>query len=113
MDQIKTAWQEFVRFLSEYDVTKIMDMIARVDWQKALSSPFTWLVLVPVLGYLILRRHFRILLVSASVVVFLVFVQTRLPAAGEAIPVSKLMEFLGVAVLIIAVNIYYLFMREK
>jgi len=113
VDQIKTAWQEFVRFLSEYDLTKILDMIARVDWQKVLLSPFTWLVLIPVLGYLILRRHFRILLVSASVGVFLFFVQTRIPPAGEAIPISKLMEFLGVAVLIIAINLYFLFLRDK
>jgi len=113
VDWIKSVWQEVVRFLTEYDLNKIMDILSGVDRQEVLLSPFTWLVSVPLLVYLIVRRHYRILLVGISAAVFVFFLQTRFPPAGETIPLSKLLEFLGVAIGIIGVNVYLLFIRDK
>ncbi len=105
-------WESFVDFLQEYDAAKIGDVLNDVDWLAVLSNPITWVVALPVLGLLILRKQVKLIVLGISAVVFFVLLGDTLPGAGEAIPMAKLIQFIGGTVLLVAVNAYFFFMYE-
>ena len=60
------------KFLLEYDLVKIQEAVRNLDWGKVLSTPEVWFVAVPLLGYMVWKRKFRMMLFMASMVVFVV-----------------------------------------
>ncbi len=101
------------KFLLEYDLVKIQEAVRNLDWGKVLSTPEVWFVAVPVLGYMVWKRKFRMMLFMASMVVFVVMLPHVMPAGNEAVPFEKLILFLGVTLALVLVNLYFLFVRRE
>ena len=100
------------KFLLEYDLLKIQEAVRDLDWGKVLATPAVWLVSVPVLGYMVWKRKFRMMLLLASLLVFTLMLPQMMPADGETIPFSKLILFLGGTLALVLINLYFLFVRR-
>jgi putative effector of murein hydrolase len=109
----KETWEGFVKFLKEYDAHKIADVISQIKWENLLGNPVTWIVGVPILGFIVWKRMFRLLLLCVSFVLLIVLLQYTSPRAGEYMSLNKLLTFLGGAVVLIAVNAYFLLIRQR
>ena len=110
---LKEMWTDFVNFLKEYDVHKLQEVVRHLNWGELASNPITWAVGIPVLGFILWKKMFKLLLLSVSFVLLIVLLQHTAPAPGQPMPLNNLLTFLGGAVAIIAVNAYFLLIREK
>jgi hypothetical protein len=104
-DQIK-------KFLTEYDLQKIQELLRTMDWGKVLSTPEVWFVTIPVLAVLVWKKKFRLMLFMASLAAFTFMLPFAMPATGEVIPLSKMMVFLGGSLALVLINLYFLFVRR-
>jgi hypothetical protein len=100
------------KFLLEYDLVKIQETVRNLDWGKVLSTPEVWFVAVPLLGYMVWKRMFRMMLLMASMGVFVAMLPHVMPAGNEALPMQKLLLFLGVTLALVLANLYFLFIRR-
>jgi hypothetical protein len=105
-------FEQFKKFLLEYDLPKIQEVLRTMDWGKVLSTPEVWFVTVPILGIMIWKRKFRMMLFMASLVAFTFMLPYAMPAAGEAVPLSKLLTFLGASLALVLINLYFVFVRR-
>ena len=105
-------FEQFKKFLLEYDLPKIQEVFRNLDWGKVLSIPEVWFVAVPILGIMIWKRKFRLMLFMASLVAFTFMLPYAMPAAGEAVPLTKLLTFLGGALALVLINLYFVFVRR-
>ena len=110
---LKDMWTNFVNFLKEYDINKIQEVVRHLNWGELASNPITWAVGIPFLGFILWKRMFKLMLLCVSAVLLLVLLQRTSPAPGQPMPLNSLLTFLGGAVAIIAVNAYFLLIREK
>jgi hypothetical protein len=113
METIKNYWEKFVKFLVDYDAKKLVESVRQLDWQEQLWNPYIWLIGLPLLIYLSWKRKFNIIILACSFVLFTFLAQNTLPAPGGAIPLEKILIFLGGSVALLAVNIYFLILRTK
>lgn len=111
MEQLKQTWEAFLVFLRTYDSYKIMEIVHELKWEDLSSNPYVWLVGIPGVGYLLIRRRFKALILLSSMGGFLYLLKITLPASGESIPFDKLMTFIGGCVALIALNLYVLLIR--
>ena len=109
---LQDLWEKFIGFLTTYDLRTISEAIRQIQWDEAMGNPMVWLVGVPILGLLIFRKQFRLLIMAASFVIFVYLLHYAMPAPGESIPLSEMLKFLGGCVVLVAVNLYFLFVRE-
>lgn len=112
METITDYWKSFVEFLSVYKTEKISEVIRSLDWQEVIRNPVVWVVTLSLLGVVVWKRQFKILVLVASVVVFVVLLQFTLPPAGQSIPLESLLKFVGGTMLLLAVNVYFLIIRN-
>jgi hypothetical protein len=106
-------FEQIKNFVLEYDLQKLMELLRNVDWRKTLSTPEVWFVGVPVLGLLVWKRKFRLMLFLVSVVAFTFLIPLTLPAkTGDSIPLEKLLMFLGGSLALVLINLYFIFVRR-
>jgi hypothetical protein len=105
-------FEKVKKFLLEYDLVKIQEAVRNLDWGQVLSTPEVWFVAVPLLGFMVWKRMFRMMLLMASMVVFVAMLPHMMPAGSEALPIQKLILFLGVSLALVLVNLYFLFVRR-
>jgi|PlaIllAssembly_1097288.scaffolds.fasta_scaffold1059867_2 hypothetical protein len=105
-------FESLKKFLLEWDLLKVQEAVRDLDWGKVLATPAVWLVSVPVLGYMVWKRKFRMMLLLASLLVFTLMLPQMMPADGETIPFSKLILFLGGTLALVLINLYFLFVRR-
>lgn len=105
-------FESLKKFLLEWDLLKVQEAVRDLDWGKVLATPAVWLVSVPVLGYMVWKRQFRMMLLLASLLVFTLMLPQMMPADGETIPFSKLILFLGGTLALVLINLYFLFVRR-
>lgn len=113
METLKTYWESFVGFLTEYDFAKIMDALRHLDWQKLMMNPLVWLVGLAVLLYTIRKGELRILVLVLSFAGFIYLSQQTLPSAGEPVSLEAMLKFIGGCVLLLIINGYFFFIRGK
>lgn len=109
---MKDMWTAVVAFLKEYNMTKAGEALRNVEWVKLLHEPLFWLAVVLFLGWVVWKKAVRSLLVACSVVAFVVLLHYTLPPAGEAFSLSKLLPFAGGCLGLLALNIYFLVIRN-
>jgi hypothetical protein len=105
-------FEKIKEFLLEYDVHKLQELLRNVDWQETLRIPEVWFIGVPVLGLLVWKRKFRLMLFLASIVVFTFLLPLAMPGPGEAVPLEKLLIFLGCSLALVLLNLYFVFVRR-
>jgi hypothetical protein len=105
-------FEQIKKFLREYDVQTLQELLRNVDWQETLRTPEVWFIGVPVLALLVWKRKYRLMLLLASVVVFTFLLPLAMPATGEPLSVEKLLMFLGFSLALVLLNLYFLFVRR-
>ncbi len=111
MEQLRKIWEAFINFLAAYDSSKIAELVRDLKWQEVAANPYVWLIGLPTLGYLLVRKRFKALMLLFSLVGFLYLLQHTLPSSGDNIPLDKLLTFVGGSVALVFVNLYFLFIR--
>lgn len=104
-------WDRLIQFLTTYDVATLSELVQQLDWKLIVRTPLFWLISVPIMCWIVWKRHFRLLLLLASAVSFLALVQVTLPPTGGSIPLDRLLTFVGGCVVLIGLNFYFLFIR--
>ncbi len=112
MEKMKAIWDSLIKFLTDYDAHALAEAIRTLDWGKALSEPVTWVIILPPLIFCIFKKAFRFLLLMGSLVAMVFLLQHTMPPSGQSMPLNKLLEFIGGSIVLVVVNLYFLFMRS-
>ncbi|MHC1741974.1 MAG: hypothetical protein AB9873_02965 [Syntrophobacteraceae bacterium] len=112
METVGNYWKSFVEFLTEYKVDKVSDVIRGLDWQEVIRNPIFWVVSLALLGLILWKQQFKLLIVMASFVAFVFLTQLTLPPGGQAIPLTSLLEFVGGTMTLLAINVYFLIIKN-
>ena len=75
-------------------------------------SAYTWLIILPILIYLLWTKKYKIITAIVSFFLFLLLIQKTLSPTGETLSLHDLLIFLSGAVALIGLNIYLLFVRQ-
>jgi hypothetical protein len=110
---IKDMWTAFLKFLSEYDISKISEVIGQTKWSDVASHPMTWVIGIPLLGLVFWKKWYRSLMLAVSFVALILLLQYSSPGSGQEMSLEKLLTFLGGAVVLIGINAYFLLIRQK
>ena len=113
MERLKAIWTGFVNFLIEFNMEKVTERLRDLDWLKLLANPWVWLVVVVFLGAVLLKRAFKTLLFTVSLVLFAMLLQHTLPPPGESLALRSLLEFVGGTLALAVVNLYYLILGSR
>jgi hypothetical protein len=105
-------FEEIKKFLLEYDLPKIQEALRKLDWGKILTSGEFWLVTIPVVVVLVWRRQFQMMLLLGSLLAFTFMLPHMMPGGDEVIPLPRLVMFLGGTLVLILINLYFVFVRK-
>jgi hypothetical protein len=111
LEQLGKIWDGFIDFLKTYDFHKVTKVVSDLKWEEELTNPYVWVIGLSIVGYLLVKKRVKALILLVSLGVFLYLLGITLPSSGEAIPFEKLMTFIGGSVVLAVVNLYFLFMR--
>lgn len=111
MEQLGRIWKGFIEFLNTYDLHKITEMLRDLKWEEVLTNPYVWVIGLSSVGYMLMKKRFKALMLIFSLGIFLYLLGITIPSSGEAIPFEKLMTFIGGSVVLAVLNLYFLFMR--
>jgi hypothetical protein len=111
LEQAKKLWKAFIDFLITYDSHKISQLFDKLKWEEVLTNPYVWLIGLPSLGYMLWKKRFRTLILFLSLAAFLYLIKATFPSSGEAVPLDKLLKFIGGTVALCVLNLYLLFVR--
>jgi hypothetical protein len=99
-------------FLAANDFLTLLEAMRKVEWSQIARSAYTWLIILPVLTYLLWTKKFKILIAIASFFLFLLLLQKTLSSPGETLSLQDLLIFVSGTVALIGLNLYLLFVRE-
>jgi hypothetical protein len=111
LDQAKKIWEAFVNFLVTYDSRKIAEVIEKLKWEEVIVNPYAWLIGLPILGLMLMRKMFKTLILVFSLAAFVYLVQITFPPSAHTIPLGKLLRFIGGCVFLGLINLYFMFVR--
>jgi hypothetical protein len=109
---VKDYWDRFLKFLTAWDFPTILNAIRQLDPKEVIRNPIVWLVGLPILGLLIWKRRFRILLAMGSFVVFLFLAQATISPPGETMALKDILMFVGGTLGLLVLNLYFLFVSD-
>lgn len=109
---MKETWNAVLTFLKEYNMTKAAEALRNVDWNAILHQPIFWGAVILFLGWVVWKKAFRSLLVACSLVAFVFLLHYTLPPSGETFTLQKLLPFAGGCLGLLALNIYFLIIRN-
>ncbi|NLI82680.1 MAG: hypothetical protein GX443_13475 [Deltaproteobacteria bacterium] len=112
MESVVAIWERFTKFLSEYDSHALSEAIRNLDWGAAVSDPVTWLIVLPPLVFCVFKKALRFLLLMGSLVALVFLLQHTMPPSGQSMPLNKLLEFIGGSLVLVVLNLYFLFMKS-
>ncbi len=111
-ENMNDMWSKLLGFLKEYNMTKAGEALRNVDCSQLLREPLFWLAVIAFLGWVLWKKALRSLLVVCSLVLFVILLHYTLPPAGEDFTLQKLLPFAGGCLGLLAVNIYFLTIRN-
>jgi hypothetical protein len=109
---VKQFLNSIYDFLAAHDFPTLLAAIRGLEWTQIARSFYTWLIILPLLTFLLWTKKFKILIAIGSFLLFLVLMQKYLSPAGDTLPLQDLLIFLAGAVALIGLNFYLLFVRE-
>ena len=109
---MKELLKRFYDFLVVNDFDTLLAASRKLDWSQVAKSAYTWLIIVPLLIFLLWTKKYTTLIAIASFCLFVVLIQKTLSHAGETLALNDLMIFLSGAIVLIGLNIYLLFVRN-
>jgi hypothetical protein len=112
MEQVKKIWEAFINFLVKYDSHRVSKLMDELKWEEVLFNPYVWLIGLPVLGYLLIKKRFKALIFIFSLAAFLYLLQITFPQSAQTIPLDRLLRFIGGCVFLCILNLYFWFVRQ-
>jgi hypothetical protein len=99
-------WEKFINFIKENDINTVMELVRQLDWGQILRNPLTWVITLALIGWIIWKKQYKLIILAVSGIAFMFLLQYSLPPSGEKIEFSSLLTFLGGSVVIIGLNLY-------
>lgn len=100
------------KFLGQYDFATVMHKFRNIDTHVLLTSPITWLITVAVVGFSVLKRQYKYLVLLVSAGLFMFLVKLTVPEGDAPFLASNIALFIAGAVGFISLNFYIFFIRE-
>lgn len=113
MNAMKEIWNGFISVLKTYDIGKVMQLLAKLEWSQVVTNPWVWCVGILIVGFSVWKRRIGLVVLAGSCILFLVLVQHTVPKDNQAIALSSLLEFIGGATFLLVLNLYFLIIRDK
>ena len=89
-----------------------MKMLKNLKMEQVLYSPVVWVVAVVFVGFCLVKKQVKWLVLAASIALFFLLLSHTLPEASESISADKLIKFVGGTVALFAVDYYLIFVRD-
>ncbi len=99
-------------FLAANDFITLVEAFRKLEWSQMAKSAYTWLLILPLLIYLIWTKKYKIITAIASFFLFLLLIHKTLSPSAETLSLPDLLTFLLGTVALIGLNLYLLFLRE-
>ncbi len=99
-------------FLVEHDFPTLLESLRKLEWNVILRSPYTWLIILPILIYLVWTKKYKIIAAVTSFFLFLLLIQKTVSPVGDTLSLHDLLIFLSGAVVLVGLNIYLIFVRQ-
>ncbi|MGA2405033.1 MAG: hypothetical protein ABSG91_25600 [Syntrophobacteraceae bacterium] len=99
-------------FLATHDFPTLLEAMRKLEWSHIVRSAYTWLIVLPLLIYLLWTKKYKTIAAITSFFLFLLLVQKTLSPASETLELHDLFIFLGGAVALVGFNIYLIFVRQ-
>jgi len=99
-------------FLATHDFPTLLGAIHDLEWRQVGRSAYTWLIVLPLLIYLLWTKKYKLITAIASFLLFLVLLQNTLSPAGDTLSLHDLLIFLAGASALVGLNLYMLFIRQ-
>ena len=109
---MKEALNNAYDFLAAHDFPTLLKTIHEIGWGQLAKNPYTWLIIVPLMTYLLWTKKYKMITALVSVCLFLLLAQRTLSPVGETLPLKDMLTFLGGTAGLIGVNIYLLFIKQ-
>lgn len=109
---MKEYWDRLVKFFVSWDFPTILNAIRQLDAKEVIRNPIVWLVGIPILGLLIWKRQFRIMLAIGSFIAFLFLAQATISPPGETMALKDILTFVGGTLGLLVLNLYFLFVSD-
>ena len=109
---MKKVLNSIYDFLATHDFPTLLEAIRKLEWSQIVRSAYTWLIVLPLLIYLIWTRKYKTIAALTSFFLFLLLIQKTLSPTGDALSLHDLFIFLGGAVALVGFNIYLIFVRQ-
>jgi len=109
---VKELLHHIYDFLVTHDFPTLLESSRKLEWSQVARSYYTWLVALPILIFLIWTKKFKIITAIASFILFLLLVQRTIAPAGDTLSLTDLFTFLGGAMALFGINIFFLFVRQ-
>jgi hypothetical protein len=112
LDHIEEVPHRIYNFLAANDFPSLLEAIRHIEWSHVMRSPYTWLVILPILIYLFWTKKYKIITAAVSFFLFLLLIQKTLSPSSETLSLHDLLIFLSGTVVLIGLNLYLLFVRQ-
>ncbi len=99
-------------FMQTHDFPAMLAAFQKLELKDVLRSGYTWMIVLPILIFLLWTKKFKIILTMASCVAFLVLIKYTLTSTSETIPLHDLLVFAGGATAVIGFNLYMYFIHD-
>ncbi len=108
---MKEALNRICDFFTTYDFATIIEASQKLKWIQVLKSPYTWLIVMPILIFLLWTKKFKAIISITSLILFVLLIQRTISHGTQTLAVHDLLVFLSGAVALIGLNIYMFFVR--
>jgi hypothetical protein len=99
-------------FLKAYDMDAFLELLRHFNWREAFSNPMVWLIGLPLIGFLVFKRMYRVIILLITTVAFMLLAQKTLSPPGQSMPLDDLVLFLVGSAGLLGVNVYFFFIRS-
>jgi hypothetical protein len=113
IETLKEYWDAFVKFLTEYNANTLAEKLQEVDFGALLTDPLFWFVSLVLFGLAVWRKQIKLMIFAVSLVGFFFLLQSTLPKGGQSLSLESLVKFGGGTLALLALNFYFLLIREK
>lgn len=108
---MKELLKRFYDFLVANDFDTLLLAAGKLDWSQVAKSAYTWLIVIPLLIFLLWTKKFKTLIAIVSSCAFILLIEKTLSHTSGTLALNDLMIFLAGAIALIGLNIYVLFVR--
>jgi hypothetical protein len=112
LERLAKIWETLINFLVKYDSLRVSKLIDELKWEEVLHNPYVWLIGLPILGFLLIKKRFKILVFICSLAAFLYLLQITFPQSAQTIPLEKILRFIAGCVFLCILNLYFWFVRQ-